>query len=455
MYVCLRGRNHNKSLDCFGSALCVVIGLRCLGYDSILTLSEDHAYESHYYHDETEVATAGSGAALDGVTASSLPWSTCEVAIPGTTKAAQDKRGREIHETFKKKNNLSAATSWLYMANSPVRCTSMPMSLAAAASNINCSIDTKTTKKSGSLQVNLSRPLLNLKRTLLWTLYDAGHLATFPFALMELGDCEEHLTSPRGEVYVEVKDDGSSSTSFQCLKLEALYHEAIHVSRRLFNDGQAYPYCYMGNYHKDAGQEPDQEYRLVEALRCYAQASRVASGYIYEWGDSLQLTKVVEKLAEFIRTEILTMDGTTSRSWANGDNHVAAGTWLVGFLDSLLLWEERTGNPFLSILTTQHKSGISKLLAFLPQSVRMHVAAKMAGLSTDNDNKVSLLELKPIISPSDLHYFTTPRSQRFGPNGLLLRRLKSDKGSILEMDLAMVMQEASSRSLKRVRRQKR
>eukprot|EP00957_Ditylum_brightwellii_P028776 2173433-Ditylum_brightwellii.AAC.1 len=48
LYIVLRGRAISKSIDCFGAALSTVIGLRYLGYhSSTLTLSEDHAYESH------------------------------------------------------------------------------------------------------------------------------------------------------------------------------------------------------------------------------------------------------------------------------------------------------------------------------------------------------------------------------------------------------------------------
>ena len=48
LYVLLRGGSIDKrSLDCFGAALITIITCRYLGYNSLLTLSEDHAYECH------------------------------------------------------------------------------------------------------------------------------------------------------------------------------------------------------------------------------------------------------------------------------------------------------------------------------------------------------------------------------------------------------------------------
>jgi len=44
LYACLRGDVDGRSLDCFGAALLVVIGMNVLGFrGSTLTLSEDHA----------------------------------------------------------------------------------------------------------------------------------------------------------------------------------------------------------------------------------------------------------------------------------------------------------------------------------------------------------------------------------------------------------------------------
>lgn len=78
LYTCLCGNIDNKSLDCFGITLLVVIGMNILGStNSTLTLSEDHAFESHqlYINDDNDDARVqGCGRA------------TCEVAISGNTK---------------------------------------------------------------------------------------------------------------------------------------------------------------------------------------------------------------------------------------------------------------------------------------------------------------------------------------------------------------------------------
>ena len=442
LYICRRGTIDNKSLDCFGAALCTVIGLLCLGYASMLTLSEDHAYESHV-DDESKCCESHRPQAL----------ATCEVAIPGNTSLAQSKRGREIHETFKdSKVQLCPQTSWLYMAKCPVLCDSMPMTMAAMLSNVNCSIERKVSGSNGNvcaLQVS-SGPLYDVKRELLWILKDGGHLASFPFALLELGDCEENRTSHRGEQWVEIDELGAEHPA---LTIEALYHEAISISRQKFDDGQVYPYCYIGHFHKDGGRNGrDAEYRLVEAIRCYAESSRVASRYVYEWGDSLQLTKVMTKLSEIILNEILSSDSGLRR-WFLRENHVAAGSWLLAFFDSLLFWEERTGSQFLPILTAGHKSGISKLFSVLPHDVRVEIIALISSDSITTGKTCEAPLPSKSITSSQLHDFKNPRSKRLAPNGLLLSALKRCKVSIGDMELAIVVEPfKDDRKSKRQRR---
>ena len=94
-----------------------------------MTLSEDHAYESH--------------------TDTSGVRQTCEIAIPGNTKAQRAKRGQDTNKTFAEArstgstDSTSATTtssSWLYMGEKPVLCDNVPMMLAAAMGNVNCLI---------------------------------------------------------------------------------------------------------------------------------------------------------------------------------------------------------------------------------------------------------------------------------------------------------------------------
>ena len=258
IYIVLRGLVDGKSVDCFGAALATVICLRMQGFlTSTLTLSEDHAYESH---------TVGEDAALE----------TCEVAIPGNTQAQRKKRGQEIAKTFRNESVLTPETSWLYMGRAPVRCDSTASILAAAIANMNPMIECKASSEI------YSEPLTELKRDLLWVLYDTEALGRFPFALCELGWSEEHMTSTRGEERVKVAGFDDHLT-----KMEALYHEAVRSSRNHFQDLQVYPYCYLGYFHKDFSAE--EEYRAALALEYFAEAARVASTYTYEWGDSRKL----------------------------------------------------------------------------------------------------------------------------------------------------------------------
>ena len=348
LYTVLRGKIDNKSVDCFGAALVTVVALRQQGYPSMLTLSEDHAYESH-----------GDG-------------ETCEVAMPGNTKAQKQKRGQEIAATFQKANNnnnsnnnnrkqLSPATSWLYMAGNAVTCHTSALILAAAIANINCLIENKSTYE------KYSQPLLVLKRDLLWILKDSGHLDRFPFALCELGWAEEHATSPRGEARVSIEWD---SVSTDVTTMEALYHEAVQSSKTHYKDKQVYPYCYLGFFHKDGGQHQEEEYRLGLALQFFSEAARVASTYQYDSGDTLQLTKVFTKVSEFVVYEIL-CSNNKPREWHDAGNAVTSARWLIIFFDYLLLWEEQSGSDsFVPICKPNHKTGIAKAFAQLPPEIR-------------------------------------------------------------------------------------
>jgi menin len=219
VYVWLRGRIDRKSLDCFGAALTTIAACHIRGLTSSqLTLSEDHAYERHVIN--------GSGG---------LEIGTCEVAVPGNTKAAQAKRGREIAETFSKDAKLTPQTSWLYMASNPVVCDSLAMTLVAVMANINCTIDKQQGQKHP--RCFASGQLYDFKRELLWVLYDEGHMAKFPFGLLELGDCEEHRGSSRSEEWVEV-----DYIPEPILQNEKLYWDAININKTLYNEAQVYPY---------------------------------------------------------------------------------------------------------------------------------------------------------------------------------------------------------------------
>jgi menin len=418
LYVCLRGSIDKKSLDCFGAALVTIAGCQIKGLHSSLTLSEDHAYERHSNSDGSIVGT-------------------CEVTVPGNTKLAKSKRGRDIKDTFSKdtKFQLTPGTSWLYMASNPVVCDSIPMTLVAVIGNINCTIE-KT--KRGSFA---SKQLYEFKRDLLWVLWEQGHMSKFPFGLIELGDCEEHCGSPRSEEWVTVPDIGEP-----ILMNEKLFYDAIQINKNVYNDSQTYPYFYAGHYHKDAGNEgPEHEYRLVHAMKYYAEAARVASSYRYEGVDSIQLNKHMSAAAMLIAEDVLTPKYSVgikdARPWTDRDHAVAAGTWLLGFFDALLYWEEASGDKqFVEILGLSHKFFIGKLFQLLSEDIRRDVIAKVRATKSEDEK---------------YPYFRQPRSRRMATSGQLIQALQKPKVAIREMELAIPSEEDDSgggRRSKRVRR---
>lgn len=254
-YVYLRGGIDTKSLDCFGASLVTITAVQhyyrqhhhgthtnnnntVKRYQSYLALSEDHAYEVHRPEkEEDDVITRPP--TID--TNTNTSWGTCEVAIPGHTKAVQSQRGHDITTTFvKRKSQLTPQTSWLYMANHPVLCFTAGMMLVAVTGNINGTIEKRP--RGGSL---VSGSLYEFKRNLLWLLYDQGFMDYFPFGLMEMGDCEEHRTSPRGEEWLSMERPKvvlDSQPQTKCLAIEKLFLDAIQISKQYYKDGQSYPY---------------------------------------------------------------------------------------------------------------------------------------------------------------------------------------------------------------------
>jgi hypothetical protein len=303
-----------------------------------------------------------------------------------------------------------------------------------------------------------SGSLLDLKRDMLWILHDAGHLSEFPFGLIELGDCEEHRPSPRGNEWVHVPELLGEET---VLMNEKLFHDAISISRTKYNDSQTYPYFYAGHYHKDAGSsttavdDPKEEYRLVEALRLYASASRVASQYTYDSKDSLQLLKHMSAVASLMEKDILSSSATiggdekgcSSRVWYSNENALAAATWLLAFFDSLLVWEEKAGYAFVELLKPGNKNKHGwKLFQHFPPTIRSEMVARLTqGVTKQHKEDKNIHDDDAVlcsaicITSQQLVYFTNPRSKRFTQqNGLLLKALGKTKISINEMELTIL-----------------
>ncbi len=440
LYSCLCGDIDGKSLDCFGAALLTVIGMNMLGFEkSCLTLSEDHAYESHYLEEEVEKEVSANN--QSGGEEKNMKRSTCEIALPGNTLAVQSKRGQDISHTFAqlKHDHITAETSWLYMAKNAVRCETHCMVMAAILSNLNCDIDKqKPSPLVGSSAEKahvVSRALYKMKRDMLWILYD--DITSFPFALMELGECEEHLSSTRGMEWVDVSDLLSTKEETLVLRNEKLYLDAIQVSRLMFSDAQVYPYLYCGHYHRDAGRDGE-EYRLVEALRLYAEATCVACTYRYDSKDCMQLMKHFTTVAALIMKDILLTprqggdEKSASRCWHRVENAVAATTWLIGFFDSLLLWEEKEQKLFVEVHSIQHKHFVGKLFRYLPMDVRLAAFDKIY-------SKEGLGETKCVLAVTDKHllHFLNPRSIRLAEGSLLVAALSSENIVVREIDIAL------------------
>jgi Menin len=496
VYACLRGKAlDKKSLDCFGAAVTTIAGLHCLEpndpsnktlhVQSYLTLSEDHAYERHAVvscqNDNQEVV---------------MSCGTCEVAIPGTTNLAKSKRGREIVFTLESDKNtgggstssacnttspnqrLAPESSWLYMAKNPVVCTSIPMTLAAIVGNINPTIEMPS---SAAKPITCSKQLYQLKRDLLWVLYDRGHLTTFPFGLMELSDCEEHCGTLRGEQEVdlssldfvkEYQTIPSTSPPLTVTQIEQLLLEALHINRSLYDEAQVYPYFYAGHFHKDAGKElgHDDEYRLVESMYLYSRATHVASGYPYHTG-CIQLNKHMTSAAALIAQEMLTVepeedDGTKSKNvpriWHHVENAVAFGTWLLGFYDALLYWEETSGKSthFVEILHLSHNHSFGKVFALLSLDIRLRVLEKVQEQSAQASGPPTPRPLIQCLQHGTLSFFGPVRSKRLSPGGLLWTALSKTKLTIPEMAMAIPTsgpgdEEGGTRSSRRAKRPKR
>ena len=210
-----------------------------------------------------------------------------------------------------------------------------------------------------------------------------------------------------------------------------------------------------GHYHKDAGNEgPDQEYRLVEAMRLYARAVHVASQYRYEGVDSLALNKHTTSCAQLIAQDIVSArhNDKEPRTWNKETNAVAFASWLIAFADSLLFWEEQSDHKsFVEILNPSHKFFVGKLLSFLPHSTRQAAMELVLGGSGRNIEGHSKFRQGTV--PGMLPHFQTPQSQRI-INGLLGKALCEPKVKVRDMDLAMVSTAEVGEDGKRLKRRR-
>jgi hypothetical protein len=208
-----------------------------------------------------------------------------------------------------------------------------------------------------------------------------------------------------------------------------------------------------GHYHKDAGrQSTSNEYRLVEALRLYAEASRVASQYKYETKDCMQLMKHMTTVASLIQRDILQIPAdcndksknVTPRIWTCHSNAVAAATWILGFFDSLLFWEEKEEASHVEIFGISHKYGVTKLWQLLPFDVRVEATSKI-------HTNCSTPTKFAVITENEMLYFRQPRSSRLATESLLTAALSKEKVIVKDLDMALPTIE-NTRQRKRARR---
>jgi len=236
---------------------------------------------------------------------------------------------------------------------------------------------------------------------------------------------------------------------------EYLFWQAIQINQRLYNNAQTYPYFYAGHYHKDAGNEGDEhEFRLVHAIQHYALAAQTASQYHYQGMDSTALNQHFSTVAMLMAEDVWNDSSSdrqaqaapnkknTSRQWVKDENAIAAGTWMLAFLDSLLHWEERSGaKSFVEILSPSHKHFVGKLwqhlsLAVRQQSVKLVLSSASpectsSAETTTGDGACVIRSLPRFIGPT--------RSKRLQTGSMLVKSLERPKVVVGEMELTIPM----------------
>lgn len=297
-----------NKLDCFGVALAVVAGCQVLGFDDVhLALSEDHAW----------VVFGPDG------------QETAEVTWHG--KGNEDKRGQPVDAGIQ-------ARSWLYVAGHPVVCSRFTEA-AALVSSINPSV-TATTD---------SQEVSQLQQSLLWVLYDLGHLDRYPMALGNLADLEEQ--SP-------------TAGRIHCSQI---FSQAIEVSRRMYGNAHVYPYTYQGGYF----------YRnrmYKEALESWANAADAIRSYNYSREDE-EIYKEFLEIANELIPFVMKVEGSgiSARSILKDSECFAH---LLRFYDGICQWEEGSCTPVLHIGWAKPLvNTISKFDAQVRRYVDIHCSA--------------------------------------------------------------------------------
>ncbi|XP_074132226.1 menin [Sminthopsis crassicaudata] len=280
-------------LDSSGVAFAVVGACQALGLRDVhLALSEDHAWVVFGPNGEQ----------------------TAEVTWHG--KGNEDRRGQTV-------NAGVAERSWLYLKGSYMRC-DRKMEVAFMVCAINPTIDMHTD----------SLELLQLQQSLLWLLYDLGHLERYPMALGNLADLEEIEPTPG-------RPDPLT-----------IYHKGIASAKTYYRDEHIYPYMYLAGYHC-------RNRNVREALQAWADTATVIQDYNYCREDE-EIYKEFFEVANDVVPNLLKEAAALAEAGdeRGGEHAQAQGSalqdpecfaHLLRFYDGICKWEEGSPTPVLHV----------------------------------------------------------------------------------------------------------
>ncbi|XP_018422570.1 PREDICTED: menin isoform X1 [Nanorana parkeri] len=269
-------------LDSPGVAFAVVAACQVLGLTDVhLALSEDHAWVVFGKEGEQ----------------------TAEVTWHG--KGNEDRRGQSVNPGIIEK-------SWLYLNGKFLHC-DRHMEVAFMVCAINTSIDAHTD----------SLELLQLQQSLLWVLYDGGHLGKYPMALGNLADLEDLAPTPGRPKPLE------------------LYHKAIQSSKVHYENQHLYPHIYLAAYHcrnKD----------VREALKSWAETSAVIQEYNYCREDE-EIYKDLFDIANDLIPNLLKEESVSNNQAGTALQDPSCFANLLRFYDGICRWEEDSPTPVLHV----------------------------------------------------------------------------------------------------------
>lgn len=295
-----------NKLDSFGVALVTVAACQVLNYKDVhLALSEDHVW---IVFGKTGESSSSPMIHLKFsfhhffYLAFFLGDETMEITWHG--KVAEDKRGQSVVPGVE-------AQTWLYLAGNPIVCTRYT-ELAAMVLSLNPQLN----------QTSVCAEIADLQQQLLWILYDAGHLSTYPMGIGTLGELEEsHPTTDRPSC-------------------EQLYEEAIQSAITHYKNHHVYPYSYKGSYYY-------RRENFRDAFRCWADAGDVIRLYNYSRDDEEIYKEFLDIANEQIPLIMKTESSGHSAKSILRDPHCFAN--LLRFYDGICQWEEGSHTPILHI----------------------------------------------------------------------------------------------------------